>query len=83
VQELVRVLGLQIRVLDARTIREIDVAFANLLHERSDVLFVGADAFFVGADAFFGGRHVQLVTLATPDRIRRPMVRAISLQPEG
>ena len=41
---MVRVLGLQIRVLDASIIREIDVAFANLLHERPDVLFVGADA---------------------------------------
>jgi hypothetical protein len=73
---LVRVLGLQIRVLDASTIREIDVALANLLHERPGVLFVGADA-------FFGSRHVQLVALPTRDRIRRVMVRAISLQPEG
>jgi putative ABC transport system substrate-binding protein len=62
VHDAVRVLGLQIRVLNASTPHEIDAAFVNLSRERPDALFVAPDA-------FFGSRHVQLVTLAARDRI--------------
>ena len=55
-------LGLQIQVVNASTIGEINTAFAALVRER-------ADALFVPADAFFTSRRVQLVTLAARDRI--------------
>jgi putative ABC transport system substrate-binding protein len=55
-------LGLQIQVLNASTIGEINAAFAALTRER-------ADALFVNADAFFTSRRVQLATLAVRDRI--------------
>jgi putative ABC transport system substrate-binding protein len=61
-QEAARVIGLQIHVLNASTIREIDVAFATLARERPDALFVAGDQ-------FFGSRRVQLVTLAVHNRI--------------
>jgi putative ABC transport system substrate-binding protein len=50
-------IGLQFVVLNASTSREIDAAFAAILHERSDVLFVAPDQ-------FFGSRRVQFATLA-------------------
>jgi putative ABC transport system substrate-binding protein len=53
-----RAIGLQIRVLEASTSREIDVAFATLVGERVDVLFVGTDS-------FFSARRVQLTHLAS------------------
>jgi len=62
VQEAARVIGLQIQVLNASTIREIDAAFATFAYERPDALFVGGDV-------FFESRQVQLVTLAAHDRI--------------
>jgi ABC-type uncharacterized transport system substrate-binding protein len=55
-------IGLQIQVVNASTVAEINAAFAALAHER-------ADALFVGGDAFFTGRRVQLATLAARDRI--------------
>ena len=55
-------LGLQIQVVNASTIGEINAAFAVLVRER-------ADALFVTGDAFFTSRRVQLVTLAARDRI--------------
>jgi ABC-type uncharacterized transport system substrate-binding protein len=51
-------IGLQIQVLSASTIREINAAFATFVHERPDALFVGIDP-------FFNGRRTQLVHLAT------------------
>ena len=36
-------MGLQIQILNASTSREIDAAFATLVRERPDALFVGAD----------------------------------------
>ena len=51
-------MGLQIQVLNASTSREIDAAFATLVRERPDALFVGVDAFFTS-------RRVQLVNLAS------------------
>jgi putative tryptophan/tyrosine transport system substrate-binding protein len=58
VEAAARALGLQIHVLNASTSREIDAAFATLVRERPDALFVGPDAFFTS-------RRVKLVHLAT------------------
>jgi ABC-type uncharacterized transport system substrate-binding protein len=55
-------IGLQIQILNAGTIGEIDAAFATLSRERPDALFVAGDAFFLD-------RRVQFVTLAARDRI--------------
>ena len=46
VEAAARAMGLQIQVLNASTSREIDAAFATLVRERADALFVGADPFF-------------------------------------
>jgi putative tryptophan/tyrosine transport system substrate-binding protein len=46
-QEAAPSLGLQIQVLNASSIGEIDAAFATLARERPDALFVAADAFFL------------------------------------
>jgi putative ABC transport system substrate-binding protein len=62
VREAAPALGLQIQVVNASTIGEINAVFAVLVRER-------ADALFVIADAFFTSRRVQLVALATRDRI--------------
>ena len=51
-------MGLQVQVLDASTSPEINAAFATLVRERPDALFVGPGAFFVR-------RRVQLAHLAT------------------
>ena len=55
-------LGLQIQVLNASSIGEIDAAFATLARERPDALFVAADAFFLN-------RRGQFATLTARDRI--------------
>ena len=55
-KEAAATLGLQLQILNASSIGEIDAAFATLARERPDALFVGGDAFFVS-------RAVQLVTL--------------------
>ena len=57
VEAAARGMGLQMQVLNASTIREIDAAFATLARERPDALFVGSDAFLVD-------RRVQLAQLA-------------------
>jgi putative ABC transport system substrate-binding protein len=57
VEPAARVIGLQIQVFNASTSREIDAAFATLVRERPDALFVGNDGFFTS-------RRVQLVNLA-------------------
>jgi putative ABC transport system substrate-binding protein len=62
VQEAAPALGLQIQILNAATIGEIDDAFAALARERPDALFVASDA-------FFASRRVQLATLTARDRI--------------
>ena len=53
-----RSLGLQVKTYEASTSREIDVAFAALVRERPDALFVAPDGFFIS-------RRVQLTSLAT------------------
>jgi len=55
-------LGLQVHILPATTIGEIDAAFATFTGERPDALFVAPDALFIS-------RRAQLVTLAARDRI--------------
>jgi ABC-type uncharacterized transport system substrate-binding protein len=50
-------LGLQIQAFNASNIREIDTAYAALVRERPDALFVAPDGFFVN-------RRVQLIGLA-------------------
>ena len=58
VETAARVMGLQIRVLNARTNREIDAAFATFTNERPDALFISSGP-------FFSNRRVQLAQLAT------------------
>jgi putative ABC transport system substrate-binding protein len=53
-----RATGLQIRVFNASTSREINAAFATFVRERPD-------AVLVGLDPFFNSRRIQLVQLAT------------------
>src|SRR5262245_54553125 len=45
-KEAAATLGLQLQILNANSIGEIDAAFAALARERPDALFVGGDAFF-------------------------------------
>jgi ABC-type uncharacterized transport system substrate-binding protein len=52
-----RAMGLQIQVLKASTSLEINAAFATLMRERPDALFVGQDA-------FFNSRRLQLANMA-------------------
>jgi putative ABC transport system substrate-binding protein len=52
-----RTLGLQIQFYDASTNQEIDAAYATLIRDRPDALFVAADG-------VFASRRVQLVSLA-------------------
>ena len=46
VQEAARAMGLQIRILNANTIDEIDAAFATLARDRLDALYVVPNGFF-------------------------------------
>lgn len=57
-----RSMGQQIKVLNASTSREIDVAFATFERERPEALFVGGDP-------FLDSRRVQIVQLANQHRI--------------
>ena len=58
IPEAARALGLQIVVLNASTSREIEEAFATLVRDRADALFVATDGFLIS-------RRVQFATLAT------------------
>ena len=62
VPEAARAIGLQIQVLNASTSREIEAAFATLVRERPDALFIAPDGFFTS-------RRVQFVTLAAHQRV--------------
>ena len=62
IPEAARAIGLQIQVLNASTGREIEEAFATLVRDR-------ADALFVAPDLLFQSRRVQLATLAVHYRI--------------
>jgi len=62
VQEAAPALGLQIQILNATTVNEIDAGFATLSHERTDALFVAGDAFFTS-------RRGQFATLTAVNKI--------------
>jgi putative ABC transport system substrate-binding protein len=62
VQDAARIIGLQIQILNATTIGEIDAAFATLARERPDALFVAPNGIFVG-------HLVQIISLAARDKI--------------
>jgi len=57
VPEAARTLGLQIAILNASSSREIEAAFATMVRERMDALFVAGDGLFLS-------RRVQFATLA-------------------
>jgi putative ABC transport system substrate-binding protein len=61
-REAAPLMGLQIRVLNATTIGEIDAAFDALARNRPDALFVGPDGFLLS-------RRVQFAILAARERI--------------
>ena len=52
-----RAIGLQVHIVNASTIAEIDAAFATLVRER-------LDAIFIVPNSFFNSRRVQLANLA-------------------
>jgi putative tryptophan/tyrosine transport system substrate-binding protein len=58
VEPAARAIGLQIQVFNASTTPEIDAAFAALVRERPDGIFVGLDQFLIS-------RRAQLVNLAS------------------
>jgi putative ABC transport system substrate-binding protein len=62
VQKAAPTIGLQIQILNATTIGEIDAIFATFAHERPDALFIAGEAFFTG-------RLVQLATLTAVNKI--------------
>src|SRR5258707_7088277 len=72
IPEAARAIGLQIQVLNASTSREIEAAFATLVRDRADALFVAPDTFFIS-------RRVQFTTLAA----RHGIPAAYSTREEG
>jgi putative ABC transport system substrate-binding protein len=62
VREAATIMGLQIQILNATTIGEIDAAFAAFVGERPDALFVAGDSFFIS-------RAVQFATLTAANKI--------------
>jgi putative tryptophan/tyrosine transport system substrate-binding protein len=62
IRDAARAMGLQIQVLNASTTSEIEAAFATLVRDR-------ADALYVAGDVFFTSRRVQFATLAAHHRI--------------
>jgi putative ABC transport system substrate-binding protein len=74
-------MGMQIRILNASTIGDIEAAFATLARERPDALFVTPDPFLFS-------RRAQITTLAARERIvaaysRREYVAAGGLMRYG
>ena len=64
-----RTMGLQIKAFNASTSSEIDAAFATLVRERPDALFVAGDGFFLS-------RRVQLANLT----VRHALPAAFSVR---
>jgi putative ABC transport system substrate-binding protein len=58
VETVAGIMGLQIRIYNASTDREINAAFAAMARDRSDALFVGPDPYFTV-------RRVQIANLAS------------------
>jgi putative ABC transport system substrate-binding protein len=65
VQKAAPAIGLQIRILNATTIGEINAAFATLARERPDALFVAPNSFFTS-------RRGQFATLTAVNKIPAP-----------
>ena len=76
VESAARSIGLQVRVLNARSGSEIETAFATFTHERPDALFVGGGVFFTN-------RRVQLVHLQRGMRFPRHTRCVIMPKPAG
>jgi putative ABC transport system substrate-binding protein len=76
IPEAARGLGLQISVLNATTPREIEAAFATLVRDR-------ADALFVMPDAFFSNRRVQFATLAARNGIPTTHAERVDVEAGG
>ncbi len=74
VQAAAPALGLQVQMLNAGTIREIDTAYASLVRER-------AEALVVAGDGFFNSRRVQLAMLAVRHAI--PTTYSVRDYPEA
>ncbi|HVI64310.1 MAG TPA: ABC transporter substrate-binding protein, partial [Bradyrhizobium sp.] len=79
--EAARAMGLQIQVLNASTRSEIEAAFATLMRDR-------AEALYLAGDTFHTSRRVQFATLAARDRVptscpNRDMVEAGLLMSYG
>jgi putative ABC transport system substrate-binding protein len=68
VQAAARDIGVQLQILDPSTSGDIDAAFAALVRER-------AEALFVGPDGFYNSRRVQLANMAAHHSI--PTVFAV------
>jgi putative ABC transport system substrate-binding protein len=62
VQEAAPAIGLQIQILNASTIGEIDAAFDTLAHQHPDALFVAPDG-------FFNSRRVQFAALTARNKL--------------
>jgi putative ABC transport system substrate-binding protein len=62
IQDAARAIGLQTQILNASTSGEIEAAFASLVRDR-------VDALYVAGDVFFSSRRVQFATLAASYRI--------------
>jgi putative tryptophan/tyrosine transport system substrate-binding protein len=62
VQDGARIIGLQIDILKASTTGEIEAAFAMMVRERVEALFVAGDSYFIS-------RRVQFATLAARNGI--------------
>ena len=77
VEAAARAMGLQIQVLNASTSREIDAAFATLVRERADALFVGGDPFLIEPARPIGSAG------GTPRASRDISRRAILPKPAG
>jgi putative ABC transport system substrate-binding protein len=73
VEAAARTMGLQLRVLNASTIADIDAAFATFTNERPDALFISSGPFFTN-------RRVQLAQLAT--RYKVPAINLTRSYPE-
>jgi DNA-binding LacI/PurR family transcriptional regulator len=67
-----RALGLQVVVLNARSERDFDQAFATLVQHRADALFVAGDPFFLI-------RRDQLAVLAARHAIPQSTISANTL----
>ena len=76
VGEAARDIGLQVNFFNASTIREIDVAFAALVHERSNALFVSPDS-------FFNRRRSNLLFWRRAMQFPRPTGYVTMLKPAG